>query len=117
MGLNELDDEIKRVGDAYYNFTQAPLQGVVTSITDAGFAGVSIDGIDDDLQNVPTLSPASLPIINTTSTLPDGSSISVSVTQNQINLSVGDIVLIAFIQGQIGNPVIVGLISQYDGSL
>ena len=115
-GLQELDDLIKRVGDSYYNYTEAPLQGVVMGVLD-GFAAVSIDGIDDDLQSVPVLIPAALPQITTTTNLPDGYSVTVSVTQNQMNLSVGDVVLIAFIQGQIGNPVIIGLIPQADGSL
>ena len=115
-GLQELDDLIKRVGDSYYNYTEAPLQGVVMGVLD-GFAAVSIDGIDDDLQSVPVLIPAALPQITTTTNLPDGSSVTVNVTQNQMNLSVGDVVLIAFIQGQIGNPVIIGLIPQADGSL
>ena len=96
--LKQLDDEIKRVGDSYYNYTEPPSQGIVKTIYNnvngSGLygLGLTIEGLEMDFPFVPVL-------------------FSCFDTNPNLSVKVGDPVLIIFIGGQLTNPLVIGKIS------
>lgn len=94
-----LDDEIKRMGDTYWNYIEPIKVGRITAVG-TNTADVYISGTNYTEKAVPVLNPNYNVTINNP---PSGMTVEFTIA-----LSVGDNVIVAFINGQAGNPVIIG---------
>ena len=86
-----LDHEIKRIGDDYYNFVHPTRKAEVTSVN-TNTVNVYIESLEYGYEDVPILKPC----------------YKESGITFTLDLVIGDYVLVAFVNGHSGDPIIIG---------
>ena len=85
-----LDHEIKRVCDQYYNHVTPIAEATIQTINDT-LADIYIEKLEINLENVPILTPCYI-----------------EEGEQTLGIEAGDKVIVAFLNGHCGNPIIIG---------
>ena len=100
MGAKQLDEEIFRAADTRYNYVESVKKGNVVAVNGDNTVNVTVETLNVTLYNAPVLRSNYEITLTGSDPLP-----TISWT---FGLNVGDEVAVAFLNGNAGNPLVIG---------